>query len=373
MYIADCPLDSTKNKGTDSCSRICDLVTDSLLPYIEPRCCQLTKETEKDLLLSLSMISKKIKQLASEDGCRFEQDFVENFVSAHSCSKNLDQHFVGEYCCLANMVTTMVSFLNIDNQFVQHVAGNILSSLSCLLTSYVNKWLEFIHMLLIIVESSISSICSAMSSTMESIVLIDGSSLHCYPLTIGETFQTENPCFDFTGFIALLQARLGKVSWPVVAALTRILRNILKSLKLENGDLEGAFTGLVVSSLVKIPWDVFCGIHASESLMIHVGLGKVDLQDRHNGLKRTTGVLLGTVLQLLCSLVKQDYSEDERDGPLGELATYSKFTNLVPQLLSSCFSKCMRHKDMGLSTYLRHKMLVSINSIPSHHVFEVLL
>jgi len=218
-------------------------------------------------------------------------------------------------------------------------------------------------MLLISSEAAISSICSStsLSSTTESIVLIDGSLLNSYPLITDELIRTEDPCFDFTRFIALLQARLKNVNWLVVTAFFQILRNILKSLKPGNGDHECVFMDLVISSLIKMPWNLFSGV-SSQTVTVQVNSGKADLLDGRNSLPGIKGILLGSVLQLLCSLVEQNDPEDEGDGPLEELAICSKFINLVPQLFSCYFSKCLGHKDKGLSRYLRYKMLVSIAS-----------
>lgn len=220
------------------------------------------------------------------------------------------------------------------------------------------------HMLLISLEATISSIPSStsMSSTKERMVHIDGNSMGHYPLTVEESLRAKYPCLDFTLFISLLKARLENVNRLIVTAHFQILRNVLKCLKLENDELVGVFMNLTISSLIKVPWDLFSSIHISQSFTVEDTSGKVDLLDRRNGLSEVNGVLLGTVLQLFCSLVDQNDTEDEGGGSLGELAINSKFIYLVPQLLSSCFSCCLRHKDRGLSQYLSHKMLVSIDS-----------
>lgn len=216
-------------------------------------------------------------------------------------------------------------------------------------------------MLLIILEAAISSICSStsLSSTVQSVILVDGSLTYC-PLTINKSLQTEEPCFDFTRFIALLGARLDKVNWLLVAALFRILHIILKYLKNDNDDLEDVFSNFLVSYLTKIPWDIFGETHVSRSFIVH--MNSSNQPDEQNGLNGIKGVLLGRILQLLCSLARQNCPQDMEGGHPEELAIHSKFVKLVPRLLHSCFFKCLGHNNKGLSQYLRHKMLVSINS-----------
>ncbi|KAJ6812015.1 uncharacterized protein M6B38_152230 [Iris pallida] len=346
---------------------ICDMITASLLPIIEPNPSLVTEEIEKNMLLSLSLVHRKIKQLELEEETlsQSEKVFVLNSNHGRYCCQHQDQASI----CLQNIVINMVSFLSIDNRFVQHVSGNIFVSISIFLTKHGSRWVEFILLLWISLEAAISSTNSStlLCSAVEPIVRLDENLFQLYPPSVVELFGKEDKGSDFTRFIEVLQSRLANTNWHMVTAIFRILRNILKSLKRENDDLEEAFVNLAVPFLTKMPWDLFAKINVSQSHRNPKKSDNDDLPDKKNWSNGTKGVLLGSVLQLFCSLVERNDAEDSEDGPLGDCAVYSKFAHVLPKLLHCCFSEHLRHKDKCISQYLLHKLLISMNRLSCYN------
>lgn len=161
----------------------------------------------------------------------------------------------------------------------------------------------------------------------------------------------EDTVFDISVFIARLQLRVIEFNVHMVAGLFHTFRNILKSLKREISDLEGAYRYLAMSSLLKMPWGFLDEIHVSR---IH--FGKDALLDRKNCLPRSADILSGIILQLLCSLVEQKDLIDVEGVSFGDHAIYTKFSDLVLKLLA-CFFKHLGCYE-SLSGYLKHKTLV---------------
>ncbi|RRT79280.1 hypothetical protein B296_00025595 [Ensete ventricosum] len=161
----------------------------------------------------------------------------------------------------------------------------------------------------------------------------------------------EDTVFDISIFIARLQLRVIEFNVHMVAGLFHTFRNILKSLKREISDLEGAYRYLAMSSLLKMPWGLLDEIHVSR---IH--FGKDELLDRQNSLPRFADMLAGIILQLFCSLVEKKDLIDVEGVSFGDHAIYTKFSGLVLKLLA-CFFKHLGCYA-SLSGYLKHKMLV---------------
>ncbi|XP_020095459.1 uncharacterized protein LOC109715072 isoform X3 [Ananas comosus] len=307
-------------------SRLCDLITSSLLPFIESEPSPLNKESEKQLLLSLSRVSKEIRQWWNDLDPKLDQESLANAIVVHSCPVFLEQPFDGDCKCLTNIVSIMVAFLGFDNGYVQHLAGNTLFAISNTLISFGSIWIMFVQFIWITLETAISNICRNSSSCTAT----------------DKLYEIENLSTDSRSFIALLQLRRANLSWQMVAGLLRLLRNILKFLKLDNNELLEKYIDLATPFVQNMPWDC---------------LSKINVGEKNNGLSGLEAILPGTLLQLFCSLVGQNDLEGVENDLLERQDLFCKLCDLVPKLLSY-FCNQLEADNKLISQYLRHKMLM---------------
>nr|CAD1819504.1 unnamed protein product [Ananas comosus var. bracteatus] len=249
-----------------------------------------------------------------------------NAIVAHSCPVFLEQPFDGDCKCLTNIVSIMVAFLGFDNGYVQHLAGNTLFAISNTLISFESIWIMFVQFIWITLETAISNICHNSSSCTAT----------------DKLYEIENLNTDSRSFIALLQLRRANLSWQMVAGLLRLLRNILKFLKLENNELLEKYIDLATPFVQNMPWDC---------------LSKINVGEKNNGLSGLEAILPGTLLQLFCSLVGQNDLEGVENDLLERQDLFCKLCDLVPKLLS-CFCNQLEADSKLISQYLRHKMLM---------------
>ncbi|KAJ3670118.1 hypothetical protein LUZ60_010442 [Juncus effusus] len=98
-------------------ARLCDLITNSLLPFTEKRNCDASKELEKKLLLALSDVYKEIQQLNELNKIEEESSVI------HKCVLQKEKSFSEECKCISNIISTMVFFIECESEFIQHVTG----------------------------------------------------------------------------------------------------------------------------------------------------------------------------------------------------------------------------------------------------------
>ncbi|XP_072951455.1 uncharacterized protein [Typha angustifolia] len=304
-------------------SHLCDLTTSSLLSFLESKPSPLTKEFEKQILLSLSRVSKEIRQWGTELSCTIDLDKVDDSHSVHNCLIPLEQPLNGGCKCLANIISIMVAFMGYDSRYVQHLAGNILFAISNSLINFENIWVEFLQLIWFTLDAAMSHICGCT--------------------------------------LSVLKLRSASMSWQMVAGLFRLLRNILKSLKHDYGELEDRYLHLAVPFLQRMPWNLIGKINVSE--VIRAGSDKA--LDKSNGSSGFKNSLSGAILQLFCSLVEQKGFENVKNDLLDEHCMYSKLADLIPELLS-CFCNQLGGDGSCLSIYLRHKMLMLMIRVSSH-------
>ncbi|XP_064962645.1 uncharacterized protein LOC103983378 isoform X3 [Musa acuminata AAA Group] len=329
-------------------SRLCNLIAVSLRPYLEPRPFPLTKESEKDLLVSLSRVHKQIQQWTNESDCEGEQERIADSHFYDTCYMDVKHQFVDENNCFMDITSTMVAFLGLESGFVQHLVGKIFVGMSNLLAKFRSKWLKLLHLLWVSLGLAMSSRCILPSAPLGSIHVPDKSWIQSFTNIMLPGI--EDTVFDISIFIARLQLRVIEFNVHMVAGLFHTFRNILKSLKREISDLEGAYRYLAMSSLLKMPWGLLDEIHVSR---IH--FGKDAILDTKNCLPRSADMLAGIILQLLCSLVEQKDLIDVEGVSFGDHAIYTKFSDLVLKLLA-CFFKHLGCYE-SLSGYLKHKTL----------------
>ncbi|CAL9758153.1 unnamed protein product [Musa acuminata subsp. burmannicoides] len=343
-------------------SRLCNLIAVSLRPYLEPRPFPLTKESEKDLLVSLSRVHKQIQQWTNESDCDGDQERIADSHFYDTCYMDVKHQFVDENNCFMDITSTMVAFLGLESGFVQHLVGKIFVGMSNLLAKFRSKWLKLLHLLWVSLGLAMSSRCILPSAPLGSIHVPDKSWIQSFTNIMLPGI--EDTVFDISIFIARLQLRVIEFNVHMVAGLFHTFRNILKSLKREISDLEGAYRYLAMSSLLKMPWGLLDEIHVSR---IH--FGKDAIPDRKNCLPRSTDMLAGIILQLLCSLVEQKDLIDVEGVSFGDHAIYTKFSDLVLKLLA-CFFKHLGCYE-SLSGYLKHKTLVLMVRLRLHMQCDV--
>ena len=142
--------------------------------------------------------------------------------------------------------------------------------------------------------------------------------------------------------MTVLNERCLNISGQTMPSLFRVLHAILKFLKHSDSDLTDDFICLSIHHIHKMPWDSFHQLHAG-------GLAK--RFSFCNDLAQS-GILTGSLLQLLSSLLDHSYLEgtDAQD-------MFVKLVDIVPKI---AFSVHGQHDGpKSLYQYLKHKILVS--------------
>ncbi|WOL19564.1 hypothetical protein Cni_G28366 [Canna indica] len=331
--------------------RLCNLIAGSLRIYLEPRPFLLTKESEKDLLLSLSLVDKKIKEWMDESEHAGDLERTADSHFHDTCSMHVEQHFEDENNCFMDITSVMVTFLGLESGFVRHMVGKIFLDLLNLLAQFRSKWFKFLHLLWISLRLAMSSISPSElpSSPIGSINIPDESWMHDF---VKAKFPgIEDSILNISTFVTLLHSRAIKINLHMVTGLFQTFRNILKSIKHQNSDLEGAYVYLAMSSLLKVPWSWLNEIRVNQ-----INVGKNITLGRKNCSARSTDMLAGIILQLICSLVEEKEPVVVEGVSYDSHVVYNKFTELVLKLLAGFFKH--RGCDMSLSAYLKHKLLM---------------
>lgn len=284
--------------------RLCRLINDSLPPTTESQDVSVSKEEEKRLLLVLSQVSREIKFSTSN-------------------VQKVDRIY------LSDVVSRLISLLSVDSQFVQHLAGNVLLTLSEVVASSESGWDFFIHLL-----------CAYME-----LVVMNILNCHFEPAAVhGESF----------GFIDAFRGRLKNVNWFTVAGGIRVLRNILKYLKQKCEDqLVEVYLDSVNSFLLNVPWDCMDEILYDRN-------GDKDCNTGDGSENEPKVLFLGNFIQFLCSLAEQVCSMETLGSTLDTKIMLSKIIDLVPKLLYWCLGKRgdFVSNHFRISQYLKHKLLV---------------
>ncbi|KAI9089218.1 hypothetical protein K1719_029497 [Acacia pycnantha] len=129
-------------------SWLCRLIDESLRSYIEPNVVVLIckeKEVEKEVLVALSQVFRKIQQRIQESVSKEEETVVKTVPNEESpCGLNL--HSAAHHC-MSNVVTDMMILLTVKSQFVQHLTVKVLALTSKFLFTMGNYLNEFIQLL----------------------------------------------------------------------------------------------------------------------------------------------------------------------------------------------------------------------------------
>jgi hypothetical protein len=147
--------------------------------------------------------------------------------------------------------------------------------------------------------------------------------------------------------MTILNERRLNISGQTMSSLIRVLHAILKFLKRSESDLKDDFICLSIHHIHKMPWDSFHQLPAG-------GLANCAKDSRFsfcNDLAQS-GILAGSLLQLLGSLLDQSYLEGTNGQDM-----FVKLVDIVPKIAFSLHG----HHDgpKSLYQYLKHKILVS--------------
>eukprot|EP00268_Persea_americana_P008747 TRINITY_DN13416_c0_g1_i7.p1 TRINITY_DN13416_c0_g1~~TRINITY_DN13416_c0_g1_i7.p1 ORF type:complete len:586 (-),score=71.93 TRINITY_DN13416_c0_g1_i7:1324-3081(-) len=346
---------SSSSSPPSNFSRLCNLLNDSLLPHIETKSILLTKEKEKDLLILLSQISRKIKAWTNELGQDSEQEIGVNFASNHNCCHALDPLSREGYNCVANFVYILVTFLTIENQYVRHAAGNIPVVIFDFLVQSGSDGKIFFQMLWASLEAVILKIHSS---------TLSGSNIS------GEErlarCNTHTADYHTTGFISILLPKLLNANWATATGLVQVLRKILKSLKTDYGELAEEYLQSFSYSLQNVSWDLLHESHVDKFSGTWMKYSKDSSLHRDMCSPGLKEIFLGTLLQLFCTLVDPNSFKETSGSNFDELPFLPEVINLVPSLLCWCLSSRVNCKQSYMSRYLRHKMLMLMIRLSFH-------
>nr|CAB3446333.1 unnamed protein product [Digitaria exilis] len=135
------------------------------------------------------------------------------------------------------------------------------------------------------------------------------------------------------------------ISGQVIPSLFRVLHAILKFLKHSDSELKDDFTYLSIHHIQKMPWVTFHQLYAGE-LVNHVK----DSRFGYCNDSAQSGILTGSLLQLLCSLLE----ESDLGGTHGQ-DMYVKLVDIVPMIAASLLEQ--HDGPESLYQYLKHKIL----------------
>lgn len=173
--------------------------------------------------------------------------------------------------------------------------------------------------------------------------------------------SSENNDFDSPDVDFLLRYGLRNCDWSTVAVITGALRVICKHLKEDYDDgLVKVYYDSVNSCLLNMSWDLLdecwgCNIGSSKKS------SSMDQPHLNNFSAMEPRIkLLGTFLQLLCSLVDQNDLVETGCDSTNKHPLIVTVRNLVPRLIKWCLTKQEDSAETCIIHYLKHKLLVSV-------------
>lgn len=262
------------------------------------------------------------------------------------------------------MISLQMFLLAINSRYAQHLAGNTLVAISEFLLVSVcfyrqtpynpwNSWhLPCFFCLFPIIKSSLQDgdwddfmqlLCICLELAICNI--LKSSSVGVF----GNRYLNFNPSTTSS-----LKLKLKSANWSVVAAISRVLRNIQKYLKQDfNDECLKLYIDYVSSLLINLPWDLLRESyldHNSEDLKGSDALLKIEVVQ-----PREITMFFGSFIQLLCSLVALSGS---LEAGLGFSPVICRIANLVPKLTPWCHVDLQSPYHVRISHYFRHKVLV---------------
>ncbi|CAA0832766.1 Unknown protein [Striga hermonthica] len=302
--------------------RLRRLLDESLRPFSDTTAINLTEELEKDLLIALSQVLRRIKQWA----CDFDSDEepLAEPVDDTECSVSFDSHT--DSCHSSNkFVGDLILLLNVESRYAQLLVENILVAISEFLLVSDSGWDDFMQSLCLCLEGAISK------------SLLDTKS----------------------------------ANWPVMASMFRVLRSILKFIKQDfDNKLMEAHLVSIISLLLNLPWDVLRKAYFGQEFETLQGSSRDDaslLQKEVVKLKEIITMFFGNLVQFLCSLVSHIDSLDDGGGVPTVMC---RTIDLVPMLTTWCNTELQNSLHVRISHYLRHKVLMLMVKLSSNTLIE---
>lgn len=158
------------------------------------------------------------------------------------------------------------------------------------------------------------------------------------------------------------------VNWPVLSSIIQIYRKILKILKLDYEEqLVQVCLKYICYWFSYVPWSSTGHIHVDQSTFD----GHPEICYIEALAPKLKMLLLGNLLQLLCSLADRGYYSDSVTSLELRHQVLEKIQNLVPLLSSWCLDSPRIVSSSSIHHYLKHKFLVSLSAI-LHCIFLVL-
>ncbi|KAL5705045.1 hypothetical protein ACHQM5_023395 [Ranunculus cassubicifolius] len=229
------------------------------------------------------------------------------------------------------LLLSKATFLNSESQFVRHATRNILVGISSYLAKFGTQWDGYLHVLFACLEVATTNILSP--TTDES------------PIS-GTTVSDS----DLSRLIIHVKEKMLSSNWYTVAGLLGSLRIIAKNLKQCPGDEHKEYFMNSLDHFLKyIPWELLSGIHVAEDSEPQISSSK-NLSRKFDS-PVSNFLFLGSLLQLLCSLVHESSFNNEHPV-LGKIA------GLVPELVRWCLHKNGDDTRTTCYPYLNHKMLM---------------
>ncbi|KAG8384459.1 hypothetical protein BUALT_Bualt04G0120000 [Buddleja alternifolia] len=303
--------------------RLCRLLDEYLQSLPDLAAVSLTEKIEKDLLIALS------KELLAEH------------VDDRECSVSTSLYSDNRHC-LAKIIGDLMFLLAVKSQYVQHLAGNTLVAVAEFVVTSEMGWDDFMHLLCFCLELAI---CNSLASSSRA-----------------EALETRYPDYD-PSISKLLKLKLKIANWFVVAAIFRILRNILKFLKQDYDDkIMKAYLDSVSSLISNLPLDILSEIYGGHSTDALKSSDKDVLLHINDVQPREMTEFFGNFIQFLCSLVAQ--SSCLEDGDVFSSVIF-KIINLVPKLIAWCHGEFQSAYHVRISHYFRHKVLMLMIKLSS--------
>ncbi|GER35691.1 pentatricopeptide (PPR) repeat-containing protein [Striga asiatica] len=300
--------------------RLRRLLDESLRSFSDITSINLTEELEKDLLIALSQVLRRIKQWT----CDFDSDeeSLTEPVDDTDCSVSLNSH-TDSFHSLNKFVGDLTVLLNAESRYAQLLVENILVAISEFLLASDSCWDDFMQSLCLCLEGEISK------------SLLDTKS----------------------------------ASWPVMASIFRVLRNILKFIKQDcDNKLVEAHLVSIISLLLNLPWNVLREAYFEHKFETLEGSSRdASVLQKEVVKSKEITIFFGNLIQFLCSLVSHISSLD--DG-VGFPTVMCRTIDLVPKLTMWCNTELQNSLHVRISHYFRHKVLILMVKLSSNTLIE---
>lgn len=324
----------------------------------------ISKEKEKDILVTLARACRHLRDL----GVVYEYESgannpIDNMYNLTFCRH---EQSAKAHCCMEMVTETLVVLLIMKNDFISHSAGKTLLVLSNYLVESVSKWKSFLHLL----WTCLKGVCFHLEANL----LCDKeNSFDSYPV---DSICPSTGTIDTR--VAYYIRYLTKANWcsnlPVgstrlkrscIAAsrLMELLRNILKTCQFKSDECGDVYLHIADTYIVDVAWVLLHKLSLEEtdstlnsSSEIHpLSVGN----RRHHYVE--TELVLGSLLQILCSLVhviSSKNGEGEGANLLSQWPMIAKINELIPALSIQALALHSHPQHDCISDFLRHKLLM---------------